>query len=349
MEEDITKITLLELLSEGDITIDKKFVLINSSMYTGEAFAYILNKCDKVGAVVFVSDKRKIYAQGEFFGGDLFEDTVRSVTKFDVQNFGETQGLIEILKPEETLTLNGLDGVNLSIVQTEDTKTINIGYDLVGRLNKEEVSFEKDSKYHLDVVDGKISIVKYTPASLYIEPFEMLERDGGDKFLIFDIQVGGTDPLTRFEITSNPETRIIQVPNTNKVQAVIPNNINVDFHIEYSDGTTDGTYDMSQLWGCACVYGTTVPSSENFTTLDRFLIPDNVVNTIVTIDQGNDKYGYFACPANITPVFVDESTNLTGGWEKTGSLWIYAANIKYSVYKTENIGLGNVTWIIKSK
>lgn len=339
----------MELLSEGDITIDKKFVLINSSMYTGEAFAYILNKCDKVGAVVFVSDKRKIYAQGEFFGGDLFEDTVRSVTKFDVQNFGETQGLIEILKPEETLTLNGLDGVNLSIVQTEDSKTINIGYDLVGRLNQEEISFDKDSKYHLGVVDGKIAIVKYTPASLYIEPFEMLERDAGDKLLIFELQVGGTDPLTRFEITSNPETRIIQVPNTNKIQAVIPNNINVDFHIEYSDGTTDGTYDMSQLWGCACVYGTTEPLSENFTELDRFLVPGFEINETITIDQSNDKYAYFACPANITPVFTDANDGFAGGWEKIGFLQVYSTGIRYNVYRTENSGLGEVTWIVQSK
>lgn len=349
MAEDITKITLAELLQDGEVVIEKKFVLINSLMYDEEAFAYILSKCNDAGAVVFITDKRKIYTHGEYFGGDLWEDTLHSVTEFEVQNLGVKQGSLKIDKMEDKISFNGVNGVDLSVVETEDSKVINIGYDLLNSVNDESVVFDPKSEYHLGVVDGKITIVKYTAASLYVAPLDVLEYDSGDKFLTFEIQVGGTDPLIDFSIVSNPETTIMRVPNTNKIQAVIPNNTAITFTMDYSDGKTTGSYNVTQRWGYACVYGTEEPDVSNFSDMQRFILTSNNINKTITIEQNNGKYGYFACPSTIIPVFFDNSTNLSGGWGKIGTQRFYNAGIEYSIYKTENDGLGNVTWTVKSR
>lgn len=50
-----------------------KFVVIDSSLYTPEAFEYIQEFVNYAGSILFVSDTKKIYARGKYFGGDIFK------------------------------------------------------------------------------------------------------------------------------------------------------------------------------------------------------------------------------------------------------------------------------------
>jgi hypothetical protein len=47
--------------------------------------------------------------------------------------------------------------------------------------------------------------------------------------------------------------------------------------------------------------------------------------------------------------FTDSSTNLQGGWLKTGTFEYYGFNSVYQIYQTEHTGLGKNKWIITKK
>ena len=70
---DIRKITIDEV-KESNLFINKRLVLIDSSLYTDDAFEYVRTLIDKNEAIAFIIDTRKIYTQGQYFGGDLWED-----------------------------------------------------------------------------------------------------------------------------------------------------------------------------------------------------------------------------------------------------------------------------------
>jgi hypothetical protein len=69
-------------LIETGFSIQKKFVIVDSSKFNDEAFNYIKELVDAAGSILFVSDTKKIYVHGRYFGGDIFQDDLLYYTNF---------------------------------------------------------------------------------------------------------------------------------------------------------------------------------------------------------------------------------------------------------------------------
>ena len=72
---DLEKIRLQQII-DSQLSVHKRFVLINSKNFTDQAYEYLLELVDAAEAIAFISDTRKIYTQGNYFGGDLWEDSI---------------------------------------------------------------------------------------------------------------------------------------------------------------------------------------------------------------------------------------------------------------------------------
>ena len=351
VEEQDIRIGLDELreLCGGEITIDKKYVLINSSMYTDEAFDYLLSLADSVGAIVFVSDRRKIYAMGEYFGGDLWHESLYYFSEIELSQGDTITGTITTDRPLDTLRFKGHHGITLNVEEYDEKQYISIGYDVKATVDESTFSIEPESLYQLKVNDeGRISMQKFTPIKLWLESDtpDKAERDSGYKPKEYFIQYTGTNTPTNIEVNVNKLIRIYRTDTG--FTCMIPENTDATFTVTYLDGEEEKTYTKDFTWHLACVYGTDEINSETFYNFERHLIDDELTFT-VNIDQGNNNYGWFACPAEYKITFTDDVTKMSGGWEKVGTETFYYNNIPYNIYRTENEGLGNVDWIITLK
>ena len=74
----------LEEVQASVQSIDKKIILVDSSKYTDEAFEYLLDIIDESKIIAFIVNERKIYTHGEYFGGDLWEDSLFYFGNFQI-------------------------------------------------------------------------------------------------------------------------------------------------------------------------------------------------------------------------------------------------------------------------
>lgn len=371
-----TLVTKQNLIDQG-FKIDKKRVMIDSRAYTEDAFEYVLKLADIAGSLVFVYDTKKIWANGRYFGGDIFEEDLKYFTNlYTIDDFGTTTGITSATSSLSNLFIQGKSHLDVKAVQNNDEpfykNILEFDYKLDEAVNSDEYVTIGGSKYNLVVENDQIKINEYIPMKVVCSSLPVLEYDSVDYYtqVSFNISASGTMPnkdKVKIAITSEPEVTIDQ-KGTNVI-AQIPRNTEVTFTIKYEDGITFGETHVTQKWGYGVWVGYfngngfTEPSSltlkymTNFdgdgleTTKKYLWVPGTKINLTESINQNNYSWGIFVGPSNLNYDFIDTSTNLTGGWsplfEKIGDL--YEDNINYIPYVTDHRGLGLVTWKIKGE
>ena len=108
MAEIIDKIGIDELKSNPPV-IERKFILIDSSLYTDEAYEYLLDLINETDSIAFIRDRKKIYTHGEYFGGDIWQDSLFYFGNFQILDNNSDEVLTD-LKAEiqaETIRFKG--------------------------------------------------------------------------------------------------------------------------------------------------------------------------------------------------------------------------------------------------
>lgn len=356
MSETKLLITKQELIDQ-QFMITKKFVVIDSSLYTPEAFEYVQELINYSGSILFVSDTKKIYARGKYFGGDIFQADLLYFTTFEVYNKdNELVGFTTATRPKSTLKIKGGEHVDLSAQYNDATgeSLMEINYNLSNAVNTERFTMEQNAKYNLAVVDGQIQMIKYVPANITLSSLPVLEYDSGDTEVCIKLTHIGSKPLTQMEINCSLGAEYIDLIKTTdkEIYGLVPNNTDTTFTVFFSDGETEGQTQVKQIWGYGCIYGSAsifdAPSSDTFNNFNKYIITNNPSKTVI-IEQNMNEYGWFACPIEFDVTFTDSSTNLQGGWLKTGTFEYYGFNSVYQIYQTEHTGLGKNKWIITKK
>lgn len=93
-------------------------------------------------------------------------------------------------------------------------------------------------------------------------------------------------------------------------------------------------------------YAAATEYSESIFTDSNSYLDTSKNKDYITIDQGSDKYGWYACPADQgIPTFTDKDSNFPGGWKPAG--YTFNKNgVQYTVYVTLQDGLGSTNWKI---
>lgn len=356
-----------ELIDTG-FFLNKKFVMIDSTKYTPEAFEYILSLADASGSIIFVSDTKKIWAKGKYFGGDIFQADLLYFTEFEAIDGDGNKTSTAAHHAKSKLTIKTDGHLNATAEYKEETgeNEIKFNYDLESAVNKDEFQIDAKSFYSLNVVDGQIKMEKYTPLSILLPGLNLLEYDSGDKKLYIPITISGGNGIMNFEVLSEtalpeePQIIIEEETTTQSIAAIVPENTDVLFTVNASDSRMRTSGTTVQQWGYGCLYGSSVNSEMTVKDdilnagFEKYLTMDNPSKTII-IEQNGEEYGYFICPdkfggdKSIAIEFIDVSTNLTGGWRKIGSFENYSFNEVYNIYRTEQTGLGYMKWKITKK
>lgn len=379
-------ITKEQLIAEGFL-INKKFLMVDSRVYRTEAFEYILQLADIAGSLVFVWDTKKIWANGKYFGGDIFEADLQYFTYLHTYDEnGWPTGVTTANEARDRLYIKGQTHVLPKAIYNEvnGNNELIIDYDLKAAVNDEVFELDMNAEYNLEVVDNQITMNKYIPLSLaVINDPPMKEFDTG---AITDLEIYvkayGTrksiiqfytdddpdkpedfTPLTVTESVENCITSIQVGPNPG-IMCDIPENTKVIFTFRGDDGKRTAMTQTAQEWGYGVWYGARDFGEDNTFDMNKFddefnkyVITTNGSNIgrTITIDQAATENGVFICPSIFNVTFTDTSTNLQGGWypyaDGTSDINLkkYKApnNQLYTVYVTDNVGLGRVTWQIQ--
>ncbi len=350
-----------ELIDSG-FFLNKKFVMIDSTKYAQDAFEYILTLADESGSIIFVSDTKKIWAKGKYFGGDIFQADLLYFTEFEAIDGDGKKSSTSAHHPKSKLTFKTDGHLNATAIYKEDTgeNEINFNYDLDGAVNKDEFQIDAKSFYSLNVVDGQIKMEKYTPLSISLPSLNLMEYDTGNRQLYIPITISGGNGIKNFEVTTKtalpeePQVLVESETTTQIISAIVPENTDVLFTVNASDSRMRTTGSTAQQWGYACYYGSSVNTDmiykEDILSAEfkKYLTINDPSKTII-IEQNGEEYGYFICPASFNIEFIDVSTNLTGGWRKIGSFENYSFSENYNIYRTEQTGLGYMKWKITKK
>ena len=352
---EIRKMTIDEV-KQNPPAINRKFILINSSLYTNEAFEYILELVNETDSILFIRDTKKIYTHGEYFGGDLWEDSLFYFGNFQILNDAdEVKVSIEAEEQKETLKLKGINNLDISAEENYidgiKYKTIVFNYDISNVVDTTPFTVDDPTaEYKLEIKDSKIHVNKYIPIRVEVPNIELpvLEYNNAHTTVNIPINVFGTDTNKNIFVSSSTGESVRYDEENSKIILDVTNSVSDnDILIVYSDSRTQGSLTLKQKFSFACVFGQTEPSNSNFNTISRYVCDDKIDGEItIEIDRGN--YGWFACPENFNPIFIDKESNLSGGWTPVKKALFYVRNIKYTIYRTENSGLGHTKWIIKN-
>ena len=363
------KISLEEL---KDFTINKKFIMVDSRAYYKDAFEYILFLADKVGSIVFVYDTKKIYANGRYFGGDIFEADLIYFSELVAESSKYGSSSLSAIKAKDTLILTGEDYLEIRAISENDENKLVFKYHLDDAIDKSVFKFNTNAEYNLSFKNNKLSINEYIPLSISISNQKYAEFDSNNLTDIeFNIELNGTNVSDVFnpeigkyeleilpsEITSdtsnvlyNAEDRKIRINN-------IPKNTDVQVKITANDG--HGKPDVIaygyQKWGYGIHYGALnsveiLNIEDNIDKLSSYVILQNdEINNEIEIIQDEMLYGVFICPENINIKFLDIQSNLFGGWHPRKLIKLYKGEreTNYIVYMTDNFGIGRVNWSIQ--
>lgn len=265
--------------------------------------------------------------------------TFSRVMTFD--DNGEINSYSDALEISSSLTFHSLGNIiTYTYTYLSDdfhTSVVCLDYDLDGSVNKDSFVFDPNFKYNLNVVDGKIVMEKriFEEGKLLFDDFSnILEYDSNESQKVLSFNIFGE--LSELTFESN---NLVSFDNSNVVLD-ISNNENVLLTYSYFNGNENKSGEILFERGLVCFYGTNVDSFEN-----KYLFVDKIDKEI-TIDQQDDLYAYFACPADYKIKFIDAENNLIGGWHKYSTFSYYSFNKEYQVYRTEYSGLGKNTWKI---
>lgn len=377
-------ITKAQLLDQN-FKIVKKLVMIDSRVYDSEALQYIFNLADRAGSLVFVYDTKKIWANGQYFGGDILSEDLKYFTRYFT--FDEQGHTADIRAQEKNDTIQIVGQGFLEVIgkmpnpaiDSDLSKTITLNYNLEKAVNTDFVEINGD-RYSLMVdADGKLKLDKYTPVSISIPSLPALEYDDVSEMgwyndenteievhpISFELKVSTSKPIKHLGIRSVPNIELSQDDlNGNKITAKIPRNIDVTFTAYVEDELTYADYSVTQRWGCGIWYGVSSKEEGYFITnsldLEELTIDNpkaiyigNQLTVNATLNQGANEFGYFICPDDLDVEFTDTSTNLSGGWVPYYDITLekYSEDVRkiYTIYRTEHRGLGSVKWKITVK
>lgn len=349
--EQIIKTTVDELKANPPQII-KKFILIDSSLYTDEAYEYLLELINETDSIAFIKDTKRIYTHGQYFGGDLWEDTLCYFGQFQIIDSNSDELIATIQAEVANDSIRFASANNITIIAEDEyvhgnkIKTIKFNYNLEDTVNTEKVSIDDPTAiYNLEVIDKKLKINKYVPIRVEVPESNEIELDTNIESIKFPIFIYGTSENKNIYVTTTSGDEATVTDDMKWVESTIHKNLDTDFLIVYSDEQTEGYVHHVQKFGYGLLYSNTEITKDNFFSVNRYISSSSCSGTIV-ISQGDDEYGWFACPSVFNPLFTDHITGLVGGWKKVKTLTAYSDNISYDVWRTENAGLGEIIWDI---
>ena len=347
---DINSKITLEELQNMDIQIDKKYLLIDSSIYTDKAYEYLLSLVDKTESIAFIYDKRLIYTQGKYFGSDIWKESLMyfgNLTLVDPMT-GEDVTTVSAEYMNETLRLT-TDGT-IKIEAEEEfkgglpLKSLKFSFDLKNSINNEGITLSSGDKISLNYSSGKIKLSNYSPATIKVDEPKLIELDSYINEISIPLLIEGNNPIREINIYTSP-VQEWNIDENNVLHSSISLNQDQYFTLSYNDGENYDVINFVQRYGFGLFYSTTEITSTNYQDCYK-VINYNSCNCEFILNQTEDKYGYFACPSNYKPIFKDEQSGFVGGWKKVRDLYFYSIRKPYTVYRTENSGLGKNKWIV---
>lgn len=354
------KIQYSELL-EQNIKIEKKFILIDSRNYTAKAYEYLLTLVDEAESIAFITDTRKIYTQGKYFGGDLWKESLFYFSGINVVNEDdEIVSAMNLDRGDSKLRIKGENGLVVRI-ESEETpaglkSTLILGYDLETGIDSTPFKINPDNEYNLSVEDGKIKINEYVPINVIPQVTDSFELDSFDsKSIEYSFLVLGNDSdkeLTVYDDGKGEYINSIIDGNLLKFSATINKNEDRLFIIEYNDSRNSGTYNFTQKWEPKIFISTQEMVEENLLSMDKYSPAEgeDICGEFI-LEQHENEYGYFACPSTLANKFFfrDWSNSLAGGWRIISYLVAYEDGVQYTVFRTSQSGLGKIKWILEKQ
>lgn len=355
------KIKYDELVNQN-IKIEKKFILIDSRNYTAKAYEYLLSLVDKSESIAFISDTRKIYTQGKYFGGDLWKESLYYFSGFEILNENdEIVDAINASNGDSKLRIKSENGLIVKNISEEDENgniknTLVLGYDLETAIDSSPIKINPNYEYNLGLENGKIKINEYIPINIIPQDVDDFELDSFEEAEIeYRFLVIGNDTNKEFKIIDNltsEEVPYIFNGNILKFSTKVYKNSNKEFSINYSDSRYSKNYLFTQKWSNFILYSTIEINEETREKAIRYIpIEGENIKGEFILTQNEEEYGYFACPYELDKSFFfkDWSNGLAGGWKKIGIIYLYSQNLPYMLYKTNQSGLGKIKWIIEKQ
>ena len=155
--------------------------------------------------------------------------------------------------------------------------------------------------------------------------------------------------LTKFEISADENALPTFNGLSGNISLLVLNNAVTTVTIVYGDDFITKETSVVQEWGYAFAYGVYGIIDDNFDLYKSSDIENEFHEKTIELDIPENRYGWFAYPANVEIRFIDIDNDIAGGWQKAHTLYKYDSHIKYQVYRTEQTGLGNTKWKITKK
>lgn len=342
----------LEEVQASVQSIDKKIILVDSSKYTDEAFEYLLDIIDESKIIAFIVNERKIYTHGEYFGGDLWEDTLNYFSKYailDENNKIKDQFFAN--SPKEAIELKGEGGVVIynDYDIDRDANIIHIQYDLNAAIDESSYINIGDKFIKLTKHDNKLALDYHDATNITLVKPPLIEYDSGSVATTIPVIVERGESLTKLEISADENGLPIFNTETGSISLLVVNNAVTTVTVVYGDDLITKEVSVVQEWGYAYAYGILGIIEDNFDSFKSDEIEKEFHEKTIELDIPENKYGWFAYPADTAIRFIDVDSDLAGGWTKSHVLYRYDRNIKYQVYRTEQTGLGKTKWKITEK
>ena len=344
-----SKITLEEL-QNMNVQIDKKYLLIDSSIYTDKAYEYLLSLVDQTESIAFIYDRRLIYAQGKYFGSDIWKESLMyfgNLTLVDPLT-GEDVTTVSAEYMNENIKLKS-DG-KIKIEAEEEfsgglsLKSLKFSFDLQNSVDVDNITLSNGDQISLNYNDGKIKLINYNPISVKVDNLELIELDSSIERISIPLIVEGTNPIRELNVYASP-VQDCSIDENNVLHSTISLNKDQYFTVSYNDGEKYGVLNIIQRYGFGLFYSTAEINNSNYMDCNRVL-SYNSCDCEFTLNQTEDRYGYFACPSDYKPIFKDERSGFIGGWKKIRDLYLYSVKKNYTLYRTEYSGLGKNKWSV---
>lgn len=342
----------LEEIQSTVTKINKKIILVNSSKYTDDAFEYLLDIIDECETIAFIINERKIYTHGEYFGGDLWEDTLNYFHKYNVLNEeDEIVSQIFAQSSKDTIQFKGEDGVTLYSDYDihREASTLHIKYNIENAVDKSSfVKVSDENIISLNVDNNKIKLSEYVPVSVKFQDVPIVEYDSGDIQINVSVNISDQERLKSLEFETSNDTTTAYDWETGMLSVSVPNNTSITIYANYADENVSSTSSTNVEWGYIYAYG---DSLINYSNIDEHTtgLASKFDEISIKLDIGENKHGWFAYPCDTPIDFVDITNGLHGGWRKHSQFRKYEFGILYQVWCTEQTGLGSTSWKIVEK
>ena len=308
----------LEDVQQSVQSIDKKIILVDSSKYTDEAFEYLLDIIDESKIIAFIVNERKIYTHGEYFGGDLWEDTLNYFSKYAILN--DENKITEQFyanSPKEAVQLKGEGGVTIysDYDIDRDANTIHIQYDLNAAIDEKSMINVGEKFIKLTKHGDKLALDFHDNIDIELVKPSLIEYDSGNVETIISMIVTNGQELTKFEISADENALPTFNGLSGNISLLVLNNAVTTVTIVYGDDFITKETSVVQEWGYAFAYGVYGIIDDNFDLYKSSDIENEFHEKTIELDIPENRYGWFAYPANVEIRFIDIDNDIAGGWQ----------------------------------